>query len=779
MFYDFQGVFHCPIVECFGQDGSWMIEGSSAAASAQLQPHGQTQQQPQQQQHQPSQQSQRNQRRPKRTPHTWINSQIISASETGRLQQLLDTVQMHLPQMNMVNLSTSVHRLAKMASNDQSAQANLRRHPILSELQRSIFAVLSNSAAKEEPQTQSLSNVTWSLATLRLQNRPLVKKVAALATTHIRNFKPYELSTMLWAFGKLSQVDSVGHCADSFFQAATGVIKERVTEFEFRCLAMIVWAFATMKQRYAGVFHSIAQQMVKKLDTANCQEMANTAWAFGTVDILDERLFKELGDRSAPCLDDFKPQELSNMLWGFASNRCFHEGLFVKAAVEAKRMDQRNELQAQHLANLLWAFARVHPRHKTTRNVILALLPSCVRQIATFKPQELSSTAQAVAKAFGHGGAFMESERAKGGSADDQAPPQVLSFFNAALPYAAPNLHSFSEQSLANIVFAFSTVRIGGYDNVIFSAVEQEVLARVHSKRLDPRDMTRLIKGLSVAPSEYCGTALGALFNLVSCRVDELQQQELQVLSRICVARMGYRHNQDYLSREEIRSLCQNLSNMPCANAAEMSPPFCGNMAWFCIPMTAATAPATTARQVPDRPEGIWELPTTAVNDSPKAHNSESESTTDEEVASVNSSSAEDRQIVPLKPEGVWELPTKAPGIWETPTKPEGVWELPAKAIQVRTYTGDLESTTDEEIASVKSSEGTELSFGKTASELRWVCSVKNSFIHVKCTSVSGESAESTDVGDGEESWDGSQSTISTRVKLRRSSSSPALMESL
>lgn len=752
MFYDFQGAFHCPIVEHLDQDWMYMHQQKLAEAmSAQMQQQGQQ-----------GQQSARNARKPKRTPHTWINSQIIGASETGRLQQLLDTVQTHLPQMNMVNLSTSVHRLAKMTANDQKAQANLRRHPILGELQRCIYGALCNSSSKEEPQTQSLSNVTWSLATLRLQNRPLVKKVAALATTHIRNFKPYELSTMLWAFGKLSQVDSVGHCADPFFQAATGVIKERVTEFEFRCLAMIVWAFATMKQRYAGVFHSIAQQMVKKLDTANCQEMANTAWAFGTVDILDERLFKELGDRSALRLDDFKPQELSNMLWGFASNRSFHEALFVKAAAEAKNMDKRNELQAQHLANLLWAFARVHPRHKTTRNVILALLPSCVRQIATFKPQELSSTAQAVAKAFGHGGAFSEPERMKGGSADDQSPAQVLSFFNAALPYAAPNLHSFSEQSLANIVFAFSTVRIGGYDNVIYTAVEQEVLSRVHSKRLDPRDMTRLIKGLSAAPAEYCGNALGALFGLVACRLDELQQQEIQVLSRICAARMGYRHNNEYLSREELRTACHQLSaGMSCTTSSDMTPAICSNMTWICVPMTAGTMPAITmdsspvAREVPDRPEGIWELPETTAQVPERP----------EGIWELPETTAQ----VPLRPEGIWDVPAKS-----APDRPEGIFfELPDKSAQAPS--SDSESTADIEIASVKS-ESTEESIGKTSSEMRWVCSVKNSFIHVKYSSVGGESEESTDVDDVE-SLDGSQSSgTPIRRCMRRSNSAPGFM---
>jgi len=275
------------------------------------------------------------------------------------------------------------------------------------------------------------------------------------------------------------------------------------------------------------------------------------------------------------------------------------------------------------------------------------------------------------------------------------------------------------------------------------------------------------MKGLTVAPPEYCGAALCALFGLVSCRVDELQQQELQVLSRICAARMGYSHSKDYyLSREELRSCCHDLSGMACTTAGDMTQPFCGNMAWMCIPMTAATSSAMavdarspTAREVPLRPEGVWYLPETPAQ--VPSSGSESESTSDEDVASVKSSGAVDKSNVPLKPEGVWELP-------ETP-------------VRVLSSSCDSESTTDEEIASVKSateSSGTEKSFGKAASEMRWVCSVKNSFVHVEYTSADGESTQSTDAGDGDDSWDGSQLSASTRSGMRRSSSSPGLIES-
>ncbi|CAK0886031.1 unnamed protein product [Prorocentrum cordatum] len=287
--------------------------------------------------------------------------------------------------MNLVNLSTAIHRLAKITANDPRAQAVLRQHPALEELQAAIASALE-VLEPGEVQPQSLSNVVWSLATMRLLNWSLLQVVAALAMTNISLFKPFELSTMLWAFAKLVSTDhgEPGSNVKPFFHVAANHITKHVQDFGFRCLATTAWAFATARQRHARFFRSIAAQMIPMVHAANCQEMANTAWAFGTTDFHDDQLFTALAERALMQLHDFKPQELSNLLWGFATNGFFHEGLFASSGLAAQRMN----LQAQHLANILWAFARVQPRHHATQATTLSLLPLCISQLESFKPQE-------------------------------------------------------------------------------------------------------------------------------------------------------------------------------------------------------------------------------------------------------------------------------------------------------------------------------------------------------------------------------------------------------
>lgn len=489
----------------------------------------------------------------KRSSFPWINSQIISASETGGIPHLMAVIMAHLPQMNLVNLSTAIHRLAKLAANDIHSQADLRQNPAFEELLQAVSHALS-SVDPPDAQPQSLSNVAWSLATVRSVHQPLLQVVAGLAVTNISAFKPFELSTILWAFAKLSTVDGSLMCLKPVFQAAAVHIMKQIAEFGFRCLATTAWAFATARQRHARLFRSIAAQMVPMVHAANCQEMANTAWAFGTADFHDEQLFAELAEKGLSQLQEFKPQELSNMLWGFATNGFFHEAFFSNASRAAQQMN----LQSQHLANIVWAFVRLRPQHPVTHATILSMLPVCTRQLETFKPQEVSSTALAVAKAFSPGDELERSSVPPLPHPEIMMHPQILDFFVAAMSWMLPRLHEFSAQSLANTVSAFTMMRIGG-EQALYSSVGQEVLRRFDT--FEPTALLHLLKGFSSVPQdEVCAYVTRTLAAGVGRHIDTLRPQEMSALSRICVSLLGYSRSQD-LNIDELRACCLQFAS--------------------------------------------------------------------------------------------------------------------------------------------------------------------------------------------------------------------------
>mmetsp|Transcript_45903 Transcript_45903/g.107237 ORF Transcript_45903/g.107237 Transcript_45903/m.107237 type:complete len:875 (+) Transcript_45903:89-2713(+) len=489
--------------------------------------------------------------------HPWINSQIIQASEAKDVHHLMSVIMQHLPQMNLVNLSTAIHRVAKIAGADSWQQGQLRQNSNLDTLLNSVCTAL-NVVEATEVQPQSVSNVVWSLATLRIVHRPLLQVISLVCVSNMAQFKSFELSTTLWALAKLGSLEDAAPVDKAVFYAAATHINNNVNEFGFRCLATTAWAFATARQRHARLFRGMAAAMLPAAAGANCQEMANTAWAFGTADFHDDALFHELAEQALHRLEEFKPQEISNMLWGFATNSFFHEAFYARACVVAQKMD----LQSQHLANILWAFARVRPRHPLTQRTVLALLPLCTQQLQTFKPQEVSSTLLATAKAVGNAADEMVSVPT---ASLENVHQEVLDFFHACLPWVVARLREFSEQSLANSVSAYAMVPVRGSDTLVDCA-GQEVLKRMQD--LDVNALVHLLKGFMLVPTTTNSVQIvKALAEGIAEQLDRVRAQEMQSLGRLLSR--GANQQRD-LDREEIRT---RLAALAIGSGSSASPP--------------------------------------------------------------------------------------------------------------------------------------------------------------------------------------------------------------
>lgn len=479
--------------------------------------------------------------------HPWINSQIIQASDGRDVHHLMSVIMQHLPQMNLVNLSTAIHRVAKIAGSDPWQQAQLRKNPSLNTLLNSVCTAL-NVVEATEVQPQSVSNVVWSLATLRIVHRPLLQVISLVCISNMAQFKSFELSTTLWALAKLGSMEDAAPVDKAVFYAAATHIHNNVKEFGFRCLATTAWAFATSRQRHARLFRSMAAAMLPAAAGANCQEMANTAWAFGTADFHDDALFNELAEQALHRLEEFKPQEISNMLWGFATNSFFHEAFYARAALVAQQM----ELQSQHLANILWAFARVRPKHALTQQTVLSLLPLCTKQLQSFKPQEVSSTLLASAKAVGN-----SDELAPAPATLESFSPEVLDFFHACLPWVVARMREFSEQSLANSVSAYAMVPVKGSDTLVECA-GKEVLGRL--QELDVNALVHLLKGFMMVPTNNRMQVIKVLAEGIAAQLDRVRTQEMQSLGRLFNRGAAAAHQRE-LERDEIRARLLGLAS--------------------------------------------------------------------------------------------------------------------------------------------------------------------------------------------------------------------------
>lgn len=472
----------------------------------------------------------------KRATFPFINSQIIAIADSGDLDLLISTIEGYIPQMNLVNVSTAMHRLAKMTSSNPHLQSALQQHSVMINLTNFARAALRKAEmSTSPPQCQALSNITWSMATIQIVDLDLLQTAARLSYRHIQSFKPFELSAGLWAYAKLDSLSPEAcESAGPLFQAAGEYIPAKVDQFSFRCLVMSAWAFATARQHNERFFRGIASQMQSMIHTAQCQELANAAWAFSTAGVREEKLFHELARNAMRLLADFKPQELSNIMWAFAAAGHFREDFFLASAAAVQTLD----LQPQQLANMMWALSRIRPRHRVTATTILALLPRCTGSLECFKPQELASVALAVAKCFGNVSVESQDRNNSDPNSASNATShsQVHEFFMAALPLVASRLRFFSGQSLANIATSYLAMGMGSKTN-LYSAIACEVCVRL--KSLESGALLLLLRNLPAAPHSACGVAICRLFDEAYRRLDSFTAKELQILGKICASLVG------------------------------------------------------------------------------------------------------------------------------------------------------------------------------------------------------------------------------------------------
>lgn len=478
-----------------------------------------------------------------------INQQIIAASAAGALQPLVSIIEVYFPYMNLVNLTTSLHRLAKIHGTCRFSQLAIDEHSIWQRLLDAIHVALCGITDTDAGLPQTLGNIAWSLANLRIPDLRILRQSVPLALATMRHFKPFEVSSLLWAFAKLGTGDNMVESAKVLFDASASHIMDNLRQFSFRSLATIIWAFATAKQHAARLFAIIAAQMCRTVQSANSQEIANTAWAFGTLNFRHNQLQLCLAEMALVRLVEFKPQEISNMLWGFATNDFFHEALFQEASTTVQCM----ELQPQHLANILWSFARLKPCHPSTRATGLALLPCCTASLKAFKPQEVSSVLSSAGKIFGRSSEGVRATCAA--QPCNWLHPHVLSFLSAAVPWTVAHVCRLSDQSLANAVSAFVLLGLGN-DESLIAVLEKEALKRTDV--LQPSALIIFLKAFLDVPTlgrRIVCTVAGRL----AWSLSSLQPQDLRALARMCSASLNLPNGREP-TLDELDAWCIQLS---------------------------------------------------------------------------------------------------------------------------------------------------------------------------------------------------------------------------
>lgn len=449
-----------------------------------------------------------------------INTAIIRAANTGNIRMLIQVIHHHLPNMNMVNLSTALYRCGKLAADNSHTRNMLASDPVVRRLLEVVFSSLQ-CMDPATPPCQAISNIVWALASMQRLEQELMGLIAHLSLASIHRFKFFELSSLLWAFAKLEAQSFLREQTCALFDMSTAQLEGNLRGLQLRTLSTISWAFATAKHIHIGFFRSLAQEIHRQARDAKPQEISNIVWAFGTARQKDTGLLEALADAGVRQVHMFKSQEISNTLWGMAANLYYHP-TFFRAAVT---ITANREMNSQHLANIIWACARARPRHAATRSAIVMLVPRCVSIMHTFKPQEGASTILAVAKAFGRTGRE---------SGPPTLPSQVLDFCYVAEQWVIQRTSSFSVQSFGNVISAFACLGPESHSQQLWSVVEHDLAVR--AQRTSASSLIILLRSLLAWPVPACTTSPVAL---ALCRRFPTSRTHIDDLLRIYSSKGG------------------------------------------------------------------------------------------------------------------------------------------------------------------------------------------------------------------------------------------------
>eukprot|EP00927_Polykrikos_kofoidii_P021182 TRINITY_DN20133_c0_g1_i1.p1 TRINITY_DN20133_c0_g1~~TRINITY_DN20133_c0_g1_i1.p1 ORF type:complete len:1061 (+),score=170.97 TRINITY_DN20133_c0_g1_i1:170-3352(+) len=408
-----------------------------------------------------------------------INRQVTRAADTGDISDLLRVVEQCLPDMNGINLATSLHRVSKLATvaGQGDSVDHIKRHPVMRELFAKVVSHVSchsllggdSQVPEREMPAQCMSIVAWSCATLRIRNDQLMEAIGAISAPRLHELKPFELSNLLWAYAKMSS------CPSGLFKAVVArLLGRHKGEFKVQCLSTAAWAFATLQKRSSQLFTSIALELVSRACEMKSQEISNTLWAFAKVNAGGKRfphgaLFEALSAAAlrGSFIWQFKVQELSNTVWAFATIGMHDPRLFAVVAEVA--VARRRELATQHVANILWAFARLK-ESETSTTLVPALLEIALENLSSTKPQELTALIWASA----------------------QMCPVRAEFFGVASQECIRRLRDFSSNALGNLAAIFADPKVGMPQ--VVETIVQESLGRL--QQLEPVAMCRLLQAV-------------------------------------------------------------------------------------------------------------------------------------------------------------------------------------------------------------------------------------------------------------------------------------------
>lgn len=184
---------------------------------------------------------------------------------------------------------------------------------------------LQNSRWRAGMRPQTVSNLAWGYATLRMKPQRMFADLGREARHMLAQFKPQELANLQYAFALADYYPGTGLMDE--MAACTADIAGRMRPEE---LSTSMWAWATLRYLPSSAITSKMVSCARSaLDKFKSQEIGNVMWSLGRLAWMPGADFAEAVKQrlDSAVWDTCAVQDASNVLWGL----CVLDNLDLKA----------------------------------------------------------------------------------------------------------------------------------------------------------------------------------------------------------------------------------------------------------------------------------------------------------------------------------------------------------------------------------------------------------------------------------------------------------------
>ncbi|CAK0839161.1 unnamed protein product, partial [Prorocentrum cordatum] len=342
-----------------------------------------------------------------RTNAKHINAALVKAADVGDISGLLNIAAANLNDMTCVNISTALHKLARLARDGRVVSASDHRFAALHARTEWELCRQVREGSNAEVLPRCWSTIAWAYGKIQaegIEATGIFNALSQLSLPYMDRFHPFELTNLIWGFAKMQ--------APNFrlFQAAQQHVLGCVSQFSAANLSTVAWACVTARRWQCNVLQQIAEEFVRQLPAAQANrqvspvEISNLMWSLATASVQVGGLVPEtVGDVALQLLGEFKIQELSITTWAFSRLDIRHDRLFAAAAWHVQHSPGlQQQVHSQGVANLLWAFEKQKGMGSAASQqleaAVYVLLPACRRLLPQLKQQEFACVFRALGR---------------------------------------------------------------------------------------------------------------------------------------------------------------------------------------------------------------------------------------------------------------------------------------------------------------------------------------------------------------------------------------------